>query len=598
MNLVQSSRYGLLGSPRVVVTLGAVAASVIVALTVATRAPANPERPGVSDLTAVVNEKMGLVRSNVVPLELDPIPGRAVLVTIPVDGQLVTLDLMPHSIRSEHYRVRIQIDDGSLIEVDPDPVRTLRGTVIEHPGSVVAASLEQDGLHASIMLAEGEHFWVEPIINHVPGARADQHVVYNAADALCGGACGVNAMQQHAEIWRGGEEGMPLGTVCKVALLGVDADFQYYQALGSSVSNVQSNINAIINNVNAQYSSQCGIIHQISEIVVRTSSASNPYTTNDSSQLLNQFRNVWRTSPESSIPRAMAHLFTGRNLNGSTIGVAWLASVCDSIHGYHYGLSQRQTNFGCMTDLVAHEMGHNWSAQHCSCPSHTMNPSLTCANSHNTVSINQIVNFRNSISCLTNCIEPPANNTCAGTIVIPEGSTLFDNIDATTDGPAETANCTFGGDGQIQSDVWFGHLVQCTGNLTISLCGSSFATKIAVYDFPCPTQPGTVIACDTFSCPTNTRSQVTIPVVAGQALRIRVGGHNGAQGQGVLAIECEPVAPVCPEDLNGDGVVDVSDLLGMLADWGTCAGCSADINGDGVVDVSDLLVLLGAWGDC
>lgn len=56
--------------------------------------------------------------------------------------------------------------------------------------------------------------------------------------------------------------------------------------------------------------------------------------------------------------------------------------------------------------------------------------------------------------------------------------------------------------------------------------------------------------------------------------------------------------PVCPADLNGDGVVDVSDLLILLAAWGPAEGAAADLNGDSVVDVSDLLVLLAAWGSC
>ncbi len=63
-------------------------------------------------------------------------------------------------------------------------------------------------------------------------------------------------------------------------------------------------------------------------------------------------------------------------------------------------------------------------------------------------------------------------------------------------------------------------------------------------------------------------------------------------------LECEDPEPACPEDLNGNGEVDVSDLLILLSDWGSCAGCPADLNGDGVVDVSDLLILLGAWGSC
>ena len=57
-------------------------------------------------------------------------------------------------------------------------------------------------------------------------------------------------------------------------------------------------------------------------------------------------------------------------------------------------------------------------------------------------------------------------------------------------------------------------------------------------------------------------------------------------------------AECCPADLNGDGVVNVFDLLELLNTWGPCPGCPADLNGDGVVNVFDLLELLNSWGPC
>jgi hypothetical protein len=54
-----------------------------------------------------------------------------------------------------------------------------------------------------------------------------------------------------------------------------------------------------------------------------------------------------------------------------------------------------------------------------------------------------------------------------------------------------------------------------------------------------------------------------------------------------------------PGDITGDGTVDVSDLLALLAAWGDCpdppAECPADLDESGAVDVSDLLELLAAW---
>ena len=53
----------------------------------------------------------------------------------------------------------------------------------------------------------------------------------------------------------------------------------------------------------------------------------------------------------------------------------------------------------------------------------------------------------------------------------------------------------------------------------------------------------------------------------------------------------------CPADVNGDGVVDVLDLLAVIAAWGNLGG-PEDVNGDGVVDVLDLLAVISAWGPC
>ena len=52
-------------------------------------------------------------------------------------------------------------------------------------------------------------------------------------------------------------------------------------------------------------------------------------------------------------------------------------------------------------------------------------------------------------------------------------------------------------------------------------------------------------------------------------------------------------------DLNEDFHVNVTDLLILLAAWGSCpltGGCPEDFGGDGQVNVPDLLTMLAEWG--
>jgi hypothetical protein len=57
----------------------------------------------------------------------------------------------------------------------------------------------------------------------------------------------------------------------------------------------------------------------------------------------------------------------------------------------------------CTTDLSAHELGHNWNAEHQSSPAYnTMYPSIQCANLFISATENEINAYANSVNCLTN----------------------------------------------------------------------------------------------------------------------------------------------------------------------------------------------------
>jgi hypothetical protein len=80
---------------------------------------------------------------------------------------------------------------------------------------------------------------------------------------------------------------------------------------------------------------------------------------------------------------------------------------------------------------------------------------------------------------------------------------------------------------------------------------------------------------------------------------VTVNADEGPSGGSVSVLLNNPPAGPCPGDFDGDGYVNIVDLLVLLGSWGPCdAPCDADLNGDGVVDILDFLELLNLWGIC
>lgn len=70
---------------------------------------------------------------------------------------------------------------------------------------------------------------------------------------------------------------------------------------------------------------------------------------------------------------------------------------------------------------------------------------------------------------------------------------------------------------------------------------------------------------------------------------------NSASITQTITVQNPP--PTCMEDVNGNGIVDVSDLLLLLSDFGCEGVCESDVNGDGFVGVTDILMFLAAFGN-
>ncbi|MCH2132201.1 MAG: M6 family metalloprotease domain-containing protein [Phycisphaerales bacterium] len=74
---------------------------------------------------------------------------------------------------------------------------------------------------------------------------------------------------------------------------------------------------------------------------------------------------------------------------------------------------------------------------------------------------------------------------------------------------------------------------------------------------------------------------------------IALGITQDENGNGIPD-ECE-----CPGDVDGNGVVNVDDMLKIIGNWGCQDSCpNSDVNDDGVTDINDLLLVFDSWGTC
>ena len=148
----------------------------------------------------------------------------------------------------------------------------------------------------------------------------------------------------------------------------------------------------------------------------------------------------------------------------------------------------------------------------------------------------------------------PSNDDCENAKAVGDVSNLpFDTREATIDGPGHYMN---------SPNVWYCYTASCTGCATVSLLGSSFDTKVAVYN-GCSCYPASnklIIGNDDFD---GQQSQVTFAVTAGQQYLIEVGGFNpSVKGEGVITISCNSQisAPGNDDCINADSVGNVIDM--------------------------------------
>ncbi|MDD9972691.1 MAG: dockerin type I domain-containing protein, partial [Candidatus Poribacteria bacterium] len=71
---------------------------------------------------------------------------------------------------------------------------------------------------------------------------------------------------------------------------------------------------------------------------------------------------------------------------------------------------------------------------------------------------------------------------------------------------------------------------------------------------------------------------------------------SGSADGTILLWEFTPIVLRVVEDVNGDGVVNIQDLVLVASNFGQTGANPADVNSDGVVNIQDLVLVASNFG--
>jgi hypothetical protein len=271
--------------------------------------------------------------------------------------------LAPHDLRAPSYRAEETLEDGSHRVLPAQPVNTYAGSVANREGATARFTMEAGRLTGMIIDGDDRVF-VEPLATFSLAGGPTDYVVYHEYDVRPDaepGACGVSEAEKVSSALDGvaGEATKTLTTASQTVQLATEADNEYVTALGSAAA-ANSDILTIVNQIDGVYQAELGLAFQV--VLQNTYAGADPYSSTDPSTMLTEFRNYWNAN-RTNVARDIAHMWSGRDMDGSVIGIAYVGVVC-SAPTYSYGVSQRWTGAPQRYILSAHEIGHNFNACH------------------------------------------------------------------------------------------------------------------------------------------------------------------------------------------------------------------------------------------
>jgi hypothetical protein len=325
-------------------------------------------------------------------LTTPPVLGAPFAVKVQIDGQPMTLRLMPHSVRSQQFRLLVS-DGAQVFEHDPAPSSTYRGWVDEIPGARLVASVDQRGMKALLRIGgEQSDVWIEPadVAGDTPGKI--QHFVRRSDEmpAFSWGSCASTALRSSVPTSpgsrtpatggpspvgsgsvtasaAGGNFGLTSVQVCELAC---DSDVELFAFNGGSVIATTDYIESRVNFASLIFEEELNTVFSINAIIVRVAEP-DPYPVWTSIfPVAGDVQTEWSTN-QAGIPRDTVLFASGKGVGADGyIGLGQVSSLCapqqwSNCVNLPEGVP---LSFALQVKLFCHELGHVFGACHCDAP--------------------------------------------------------------------------------------------------------------------------------------------------------------------------------------------------------------------------------------
>jgi hypothetical protein len=256
--------------------------------------------------------------------------------------------------------------------------RLLRGSLDGVPGSWVRLTETPTGIEGAIW--DGREFYAVTRYENIADflttpmtASPDQAVVYRLSDArdalpqdFCALAPGPTDAAQSTQSKTALDQyntvvseltGLYTPTVTRQVEISLIADTAFQQGEGSDPTAAML---ARLNIVEGIFSEQIGLLILATDVRLMPA-GSDPFTSTKPSTLLEQLSS-YRSATAAVRARGLAHLMTGKDMDGTTAGIAYVKTVCDRERAV--SVSQKSYGTTLSAIIMAHELGHNLGAEH------------------------------------------------------------------------------------------------------------------------------------------------------------------------------------------------------------------------------------------